>query len=262
MIPRVRAIVLKEWADVFRNRIVVLLVALPPTLMVVLSIGVMYATVRFPTADLEDMRPFLQRPDFAGLTEMEAAQVVMAQYFLTLFLLMPLIIPVSIAAYSIVGEKLQRSLEPLLATPVETGELLLAKCLAAVTPALAVTWTAFAVFVAGARLLAVSDQAFSRMVSPVWVLMVMLIAPLVAALGVLLSIIASSRLNDPRAVEQGIGVLVIPVIGLFIAQMTGVLTLNYLTLALGAVALAAADALMLRAAVRLFERETILTRWR
>ncbi|MGI6209022.1 MAG: ABC transporter permease subunit [Anaerolineae bacterium] len=259
---RVRAIVLKEWADVFRNRMVVLLVALPPTLMVVLSIGAMFAAVKFPSADLDDMQVFLQRPEYMGLTEMEAMQVVMVQYFLTLFLLMPLIIPVSIAAYSIVGEKLQRSLEPLLATPVATSELLLAKCLAAVTPALGVTWMAFAVFVAGARVLAVSDQAFTHMVSPVWVLMVLIVAPLVAALGVLLSIIASSRLNDPRAVEQGIGVLVIPVIGLFIGQMTGVLTLNYLTLAIGALLLLGADALMLRAAVSLFERETILTRWR
>lgn len=262
MTDKVRAIISKEWSDVFRNRMVIMLVALPPTLMVVLSIGVLYATRTFPMSDLEDMQAFMRQPGYAGLTEMEAAQVMLAQYFLTLFLLMPLIIPVSIAAYSIVGEKLQRSLEPLLATPVETSELLLAKCLAAVLPALGATWLAFALFTLGARVFAVSDAAFARMVSPVWVLMILIIAPLMAGMGVLLSIIASSKLNDPRAVEQGIGVLVIPILGLFVAQMTGILTLNYLTLAAGAIVLLAADALMLRAAVRLFDRETILTRWR
>lgn len=262
MTAKVRAIVLKEWADVFRNRMVIMLVALPPTLMVVLSLGVLAATRTFPMTDLDDMQVFMQQPAFIGLTEMEAAQVMMAQYFLTLFLLMPLIIPVSIAAYSIVGEKLQRSLEPLLATPVETGELLLAKCMAAVLPALGVTWVAFGLFVVGARIFAVSDSAFGRMVSPVWVLMVLVIAPLMAGMGVLLSVIASSRLNDPRAVEQGIGVLVVPILGMFIAQMSGILTINYLTLAIGAALLVGVDVLMLRAAVRLFDREAILTRWR
>ncbi|NLT43744.1 MAG: ABC transporter permease subunit [Anaerolineae bacterium] len=262
MTDKVRAIVAKEWADVFRNRMVIMLVAVPPALMVVLSLGVLGATRSFPPSDLDDMQMFMQQPSFAGLTEMEAAQVVMAQYFLTLFLLMPLIIPVSIAAYSIVGEKVQRSLEPLLATPVETSELLLAKCLAAVLPALGVTWLAFAIFVLGARVFAVSDAAFGRMVSPVWILMVLVIAPLMATMGVLLSVIASSRLNDPRAVEQGIGVLVVPVLGIFLAQMTGLLTINYLTLTIGALLLLAVDALMLRAAVKLFDREAILTRWR
>ncbi len=262
MRDRIWAIMTKEWSDVFRNRIVVMLVALPPALMVVLSIGVLYGTGHFPASDLQDMQPFLQQPNYAGLTEMEAGQVILAQYFLTLFLLMPLIIPVSIAAYSIVGEKVQRSLEPLLATPVGTGELLLGKCLAAVIPAISVTWIAFAMFATGARIFAVSDVAFSRMLSPVWVLMVLLIAPLVAILGVLLAIIASSRFNDPRAVEQGIGVLVIPVIGLFVGQMTGILTLSYLTLGVGALVLLLADGAMLRAAVGIFDREAILTRWR
>ena len=45
------------------------------------------------------------------------------------FLMMPLIIPMSIAAQSIVGEKQYKSLEPLLATPIKTGELLFAKAL-------------------------------------------------------------------------------------------------------------------------------------
>ena len=61
----------------------------------------------------------------------ECMQLFIVSQFLILFMLMPLIIPVSIAAYSIVGEKTTRSLEPLLATPVTTAELLVGKSLAA-----------------------------------------------------------------------------------------------------------------------------------
>ena len=259
---RIWAIIAKEWSDVFRNKMVVLLVALPPALMVVLSVGALYGTGHFPASEFEDMQRFMERPSFAGLTETEAGQVLLAQYFLTLFLVMPLIIPVSIAAYSIVGEKVQRSLEPLLATPVTTGELLLGKCLAAVLPALGVTWLAFGLFSLGAWVLAVSDAALVRILSPVWVLIILMVSPLLSTLGVALSVMVSSRVNDPRAVEQSIAMLVIPVIGLFVAQLMGVLTLNYLSLAVGSLILLIADALVLRAAVGMFDREAILTRWR
>jgi ABC-2 type transport system permease protein len=259
---RAWAIVTKEWADVFRNKIVVMMVVLPAALMMVLGVGALAGTRSFPPGDMKDLQPFMGRPQFAGLSETAAGQVLIGQYFLTLFLLMPLIIPVSIAAYSIVGEKVQRSLEALLATPVSTAELLLGKCVAAVLPAVGATWLSFLVFALGARIFAVSDLAFSRLISGVWLMVVLLFAPLLSGLGVGLSIIMSSRVNDPRAVEQSIGMLVIPVLGLFIAQLTGIITFNYLTVLIGCLALALLDAFTLRAAVRLFDREAILTRWK
>jgi ABC-2 type transport system permease protein len=43
-------------------------------------------------------------------------------------------IPMGIASYSLLGEKIQKSLEPLLATPVTDEELLLGKSIAAFVP--------------------------------------------------------------------------------------------------------------------------------
>ena len=59
---------------------------------------------------------------------------------------MPLMVPVTIAAYSIVGEKITRSLEPLLATPVTTTELLLGKGLAAALPGVGTAWACYGIF--------------------------------------------------------------------------------------------------------------------
>src|SRR5689334_5696626 len=51
--------------------------------------------------------------------------------FAFFFVIIPGIIPTPIASYSIVGEKVEKSLEPLLATPVTDGEILLGKSIAA-----------------------------------------------------------------------------------------------------------------------------------
>ena len=58
------------------------------------------------------------------------------------YLLMPVMLASSAAALALVREKEQRTLEPILATPLRDRDLLLAKLIAAVVPALLVTWAA------------------------------------------------------------------------------------------------------------------------
>ena len=50
----------------------------------------------------------LNNPLYSGMTPAEAMQSVLASNYLVLFLMMPLMVPVTIAAYSIVGEKITR----------------------------------------------------------------------------------------------------------------------------------------------------------
>ena len=58
-------------------------------------------------------------------------------------------VPLGIASYSIVGEKVEKSLEPLLATPLTDGEILLGKAISAVIPTLVAMYAAAAVFMVG-----------------------------------------------------------------------------------------------------------------
>jgi ABC-2 type transport system permease protein len=51
-------------------------------------------------------------------------------------LLLPTILPAALAAYAVVGEREQATLEPVLTTPVRRGELLLGKALAMLIPTL------------------------------------------------------------------------------------------------------------------------------
>jgi ABC-2 type transport system permease protein len=178
-----------------------------------------------------------------------------------MFMMTPMIIPVNIAAYSVVGEKTTRSLEPLLATPITTTELLTGKNLAAVIPAVGATWVGFILFAVGALIIA-GENIVASFLSPMWLLAIIGVGPLLAILSVNFSLMVSSRVNDPRVAEQLSAVIILPLLLLFFGQMTGFIFLNQSLVLVIAIILLVIDALMVYLAVHLFERETILTRWR
>ncbi len=122
----------------------------------------------------------------------------MVTQFMLLFMLTPLMVPVNIAAYSIVGEKTTRSLEPLLATPITTAELLTGKNLAAVIPAVIATWFGFLIYIIGAAIIVKSPYVIASLLDPKWWLAIGIIGPLLAVLSVSFSLMVSSRVNDPR----------------------------------------------------------------
>jgi ABC-2 type transport system permease protein len=196
-----------------------------------------------------------------GMSELVCTQVYMLNLFTLLFMILPVMIPVTIAAYSIVGEKTARSLEPLLATPITTVELLVAKAIAAVVPAIVATWIAYAIYLVGARLL-VDDEVFRHLLDPLWLIAIFVVGPLLTLLAVNVALIVSSRVTDPRVAEQLSGVVILPLILLVVGQSVGLVLLNrQLILAIGAVVILL-DAALLYLSVKTFQRETILTRWR
>ncbi len=122
--------------------------------------------------------------DLCGtLSDIECGQYLLLQQFMILYLMVPVIIPVTIASYSIVGEKSGKTLEPLLATPISTIQLLTGKALAAVIPAIAATLLGFSIFLSGSALLT-SRAVINQIISPLWFMGVFLLGPLLAIAGV------------------------------------------------------------------------------
>jgi ABC-2 type transport system permease protein len=81
-------------------------------------------------------------------------------------------------------------------------------------------------------------------------------------LSVSVAIIISSRVNDPRAAEQ-IGMLVmLPILLIFFGSIFGLFTLTTVTMFLFGVATFLVDIGLVLLSVKLFQRETILTRWK
>jgi ABC-2 type transport system permease protein len=196
------------------------------------------------------------------LSSGECLQVFMVSQFVFMFMIIPLSIPAAIAAYSVVGEKTTRSLEPLLATPITTVELLLGKSLAAVIPAVLATYIAFGIFAAGTWLLVPNRIMLLAILDARWLLAVSLVGPLLAWLSVTFSVMISSRVNDPRVAEQLSVVIIVPLLGLFFGQMAGLFIIDRQLVLVIALALVLVDAMMTYFAVQLFQRETILTRWK
>jgi ABC-2 type transport system permease protein len=266
LMDKIKTIMYKEWAEVFRNRMVLLITALLPLFMAVLPIAML---VLFNTID-EDMSSMNTNSEqlmqlfndiCTGFTETECMQVYTLSLFMFMFMIIPVAIPVTIAAYSIVGEKTTHSLEPLLATPIKTSELLLGKALAAIVPAILATWLAYFIFLVGTYFL-VSDAVFSQVLDPMWLLAIFIVGPLLALLAVCTSLMISSRATDPRVAEQLSALIVLPLILLVIGQSIGLILIDSQVILLIGIVVAVLDVVMVIITVQLFERETILTRWK
>jgi len=260
---KIQVIVLKEWAEVFKNKLVMFTVIFLPLIFTALPLVILYAT-----RDVSAIGSQVEIPDGfrsvcpAYMNSGECFQLYIVRQFLVLFMLMPLMIPVSIAAYSIVGEKTNRSLEPLLAAPITTTQLLIGKNLAAVIPAVAATWFGFLLFVIGVFITTSSQNMIKALLDPMWLAAILVLGPLLSILSVNLAIMVSSRVNDPRVAEQLSAVVIVPVMILFFGQVTGFLILkSSLVIALG-IFVILADVVVSWLTVRIFEREHILTRWK
>ena len=261
---RIQTIIDKEWAEVFKNRIVLFTVAFLPLLFTALPLIILYATkgaAETGGGDVADLPPqFLEA--CGSIAPGECFQIFMVNQFMVLFMMMPLIIPIAIAAYSIVGEKTTRSLEPLLATPITTVELLTGKSLAAAIPAILAAWIGFAIFVILAPLVGAQPAVFANLLSPVWLLAIVVAGPLMAIMAVNFALIVSSRVSDPRVAEQISAVVIVPLLGLVFGQIAGVIILNaqFMLIAVGVLVLV--DVGLIYLGARLFQRETILTKWK
>ncbi len=261
---KIRTIANKEWAEVFKNRFVLFTVAFLPLIMTALPLIVLYGMRTFDgfsevsVADLPTEFVSL----CGSMNGADCSQYFVVSQFMLLFMLLPLAIPITIASYSIVGEKTTRTLEPVLATPVSTLELLSGKALAAVVPAVLATWLGFSIFTIGTILLTESVKIAERLLDPVWLIAVFVLGPLLAVAAVNVAVMVSSRATDPRVAEQLSMLVVLPLLFVFFGQVTGLILINETLILWMTLAMIVVDAVTLLVAVRLFQRESILTRWK
>ncbi len=260
---RMYQIIRKDWSEVFRNRFVLLTVAFLPLMAALVPLGILYfiGSSTDITNDLEDIPTnFMALCD--DLTGQECMQNFLISQFILLFMIIPLTIPITIASYSIIGEKTTRTLEPLLATPITTAELLGGKSAAAVIPGVVATWLAYLVLVIGTALMGVGSGVMDSLLDPFWLIAIFVVGPLLALTGVSVAVMVSSRATDPRTAEQTSMLVFLPILLIFFAQIAGFILIDARLVLLIALALVVIDVILLTAAVRLFQRENILTRWK
>jgi ABC-type Na+ efflux pump permease subunit len=170
-------------------------------------------------------------------------------------------LPTAIAAYGIVGEKVEKSLEPLLSTPTTDGEILLGKALAAFVPTILAIWAGSLLF--QGLIDWVTRGALGYLYYPNWEMVAILfvLTPLVCLYAIEFCVLVSSRVTDARSAQQYGGVTFAPLILVYVAGEIGFSldTANLLYISGIFAVLVLALFLVSR---RIFHREEILTRWK
>ncbi|MGH2472554.1 MAG: ABC transporter permease subunit [Candidatus Limnocylindria bacterium] len=256
-----RAVCVREWREALGNKLLVGMTLLPPVVILIAGIGAVAAAAVNPPSDRDVQALYAAAPAVAGMDPKDAVQGFIATYFLILFMLIPTVVPLTMAIYSVIGEKASRTLEPLLATPVGVGDLLFAKSLASTIPSVIVTWAAYGIYLATVIAIG-SDAAVNAVTAPRWILAIIVLVPLLTLLSVNLGILISTRVNDVRVAQQIGGLVVVPVVGLGIAQVTGRVVLDNGAFLEMTIVLMVLDVVVFWLARQAFQRENILVRWR
>ncbi len=212
----------REWMETLRNRLLLATILLPPVALTVAPIILAGAVGERALPPELAAQVLAQRPEWAAFTPGELAGAFAVQQFLVFFLLMPAYIPLSIATFSIIGEKLARSLEPVLAAPIRTVELLAGKSIAALVPGVLAGWVTYVVFVVLASFV-YGPALFGVVTDASWLAGVFLLGPAVGLSSVVAGVIVSARVNDPRVAQQIGGVVIVPIVALVLVQATGTL---------------------------------------
>ena len=198
----------------------------------------------------------------AGTPDVRSGLPSVINAFAFFFILGAATLPTAIASYTIVGEKLEQSLEPLLATPTTDSEILLGKSIGALLPPLAAIWIGGVIFMGLIDAITFRLLGYLYYPNAVMAVIMLLLVPLAAVTAVEVSVIVSARVNDIRTAQQLGSLIVIPFALIYVLGETGAFPLTVLYLLIVSAILLVIDAALFRLATATFNREEILTRWR
>jgi len=231
---RVGAILHKELRDYRRNRFVIGTMAAVPVLFITLP------TIQLIAANATGKNLSVR----IGLS-------------LLYMLVIPVTMPSVVCAYSVVGEREQGTLEPVLTTPIRREEFLIAKALAAFVPTLVIAYAVFGIFLAVAALFA-HPVIVSAIYAGPHVLVQLLFTPLLAGWAIWVGIAVSTRSTDVRVAQQLSVLGSVPPLIIVALMSLNVIT-ESIALAIGlATALLAFDLLAWRVVAGMFDRERLV----
>jgi ABC-2 type transport system permease protein len=199
-----------------------------------------------------------------GASRIPASELtILLPAFTFFYLILAGLIPTTIASYSLVGEKVEKSLEPLLVTPTTDSEILFGKGIAAFLPPIGAILGGATIFMILMDM--VTRGTLGYYFFPNWnaAIVLFLMVSLAVIMSVEWNVIISARVSDVRVAQQ-IGILLIlPFGGIYVAGELGLIPLGSTSdLLIIAGILLLVDMLLLYVAKATFQREEILTKWK
>lgn len=188
--------------------------------------------------------------------------IVLLNAFSYFYVILAYILPSTLASYSILGEKIEQSLEPLLATPTTDSELLFGKTIASFLPCVGIIYIGSLIFMG--LMDAITYNTIGYLFFPNWSMafILLLAVPLSSILSIQLNVIISSRVNDVRTANQLGLILFIPFMGVYVLLVTNAISLSVINLFVISAILFIIDAVLFYISKATFSRDEILTKWK
>jgi ABC-type Na+ efflux pump permease subunit len=234
---RTGAVIRKELTEIRRNKFIVVTACILPIIFLI-----------EPTASILLIK--------ASATSAMLATRVDTALFLPL--LVPVLIPATMSAFSVVGEREQGTLEPVLTTPVTRAEFLLGKAAAIFLPAVGLSYLMFGVFIAIVALFArpaVATEMWNAPQLPAEVIFI----PLLAGWAIWAGLAVSSMVSETRVAQQLSTLASLPALALIALMSFQIITASLWLAAALALALLAIDCGACFVVSRLFDRERLVT---
>ncbi|MCL3837120.1 ABC transporter permease subunit [Aeromicrobium duanguangcaii] len=257
---RVRALMVKDWIELRRNRQTLSPVLMLPIVFALLLPATMIAATRQPEAlaRLDFINSYLESLPPAIAADPTRAMV---EYFMApIFLMIPVVVATVLATAAFVGEKERDTLEGLLFTPLTDRELVIGKILVSWIPAVTVTWLSTVIYTAVVAMFARPWQDGWVFPNATWLVLVGVIAPLVSFFAIGCIVLISHRASTLQGAQAVAGLLVLPVILLIMSQATGAMAFDRGVVVVVGVLAAIGDLVVFHLAVRRFDRDRVVTR--
>jgi len=260
----------KDWLEIKRNWQVLLPIIILPIIFSVIFPIVLLGisntpTTNMSTSDFESLIPNLPADVQAQIAQFSPNQVliyIMVLYFFApFFLIIPVMASSVLGSDSFAGERERKTIEALLATPISDSELLLGKILVSFIPAMLVTFVSFGVYAIIVDALTVGMFNGMLLLPNVnFLIMIFGVAPTIALCSIGLTVIISAKVKGFKEAQQISVVLLLPVLALVFAQISGLLVLGPIVLAALIGVLAIVDVAVFYVGVKIFQREEILSK--
>ena len=178
--------------------------------------------------------------------------------FMPMFVLIPVMISSIISANSVVGEKEKHTLETLLYAPVSMGRMFWGKVLAAFVPAIIITYASVAIY--GCVVNFGTQGVFGEFIFPTsnWYVFLFVLTPAFSLLATILMVFVSAKAKTFQSAQQWSVIIILPVIGLMMAQTSGILFLSQEMLALVGVCVFALDLVLVFKGLGRFTRQKLI----
>ena len=200
-----------------------LLVPLIMSLIIPVGIVVAIGVFGVEITDFEDMFTMLAVTIPAYGAELVVIEMVMDFMMPMLFLMIPPLIVVAMAASSFTGEKERRTLETLLYTPMNLKQIFTAKIIASWTVGMIVTLVSFVVMMGSVMGLVWLMLGEVYVPNLSWFVIIVILAPAFALFGIILQIRISAKAKSSEEAYQRGGVIVLPLVLILGSQLSGII---------------------------------------